>query len=169
MVRDRSNDVKGLSAREIDEHAVDVLFMVWLTARATADLLDAVLEPAGLTGDEYAIYSVLAAGPSITPTELARWMAAPLTTVSSYVKRLQGRGHVTREPNPQDRRSYQIHLTTAGRRAHRAGAALFAPVRASVTDALGARTSQVHRSLLDLRTILDEARLPRQRPGRASM
>ena len=169
MVRDRSNDVKGLSAQEIDEQAVDVLFLVWLTARATADLLDSVLEPAGLTGDEYAIYSVLAAGPSITPTELARWMAAPLTTVSSYVKRLQGRGHVTREPNPQDRRSYQITLTPAGRRAHRAAAVLFAPVRSSVTDALGAKKTQVHRNLLDLRTILDEARVPRQRPGRASM
>jgi DNA-binding MarR family transcriptional regulator len=169
MVRDRSNDVKGLSAQEIDEQAVDVLFLVWLTARATADLLDSVLEPAGLTGDEYAIYSVLAAGPSITPTELARWMAAPLTTVSSYVKRLRGRGHVTREPNPQDRRSYQIRLTPAGRRAHRAAAALFAPVRSSVTDALGAKKTQVHRNLLDLRTILDEARVPRQRPGRASM
>jgi len=169
MVRYRSNDVKGLTAGEIDEQGVDILFLVWLTARATADLLDSVLEPAGLTGDEFAIYSVLASGPSITPTELARWMAAPLTTVSSYVKRLQGRGHVSREPHPQDRRSYQIRLTPAGRRAHQAAAALFAPVRTGVTDSLGTRTAQVHRNLRHLRTILDDARAPLARPGRASL
>ena len=169
MVRYRSNDVKGLTAGEIDEQAVDVLFLVWLTARATADLLDAVLEPTGLTGDEYAIYSVLAAGSSITPTELAQWMAAPLTTVSSYVKRLQGRGHVTREPDPADRRSYQIRLTASGRRTHQAAAALFAPVRAHVTDALGAGNAGVHRNLRNLRAILDEARAPMRRRGRATI
>ena len=67
-------------------------FMVWLTSRATADLLDTALAPAGLDGDEFAIYSVLTAASSITPTELARWMAAPPTTVSSYVKRFEARG-----------------------------------------------------------------------------
>src|SRR5262249_53541236 len=132
MVRYRSSDVKGLTASEIDEQGVDILFLVWLTARATADLLDSVLEPAGLTGDEFAIYSVLASGPSITPTELARWVAAPLPPASSSVRRRRGRGPVGREPHPQDRRSYQIRLTPAGRRAHRAAAALFAPVRAGV-------------------------------------
>jgi DNA-binding MarR family transcriptional regulator len=162
MVRHRSTGVKGLSAGEIDEQNVDVLFLVWLTARATSDLLDSALAPTGLTSDEYAIYSVLAAGPSITPTELARWMAAPLTTVSSYVKRFQARGHVTREPNPEDRRSYSIRLTPAGRTAHRKAAALFGPVRARVLDALGSDASQVHRTLLALRTILDHVRQPQR-------
>src|SRR5215467_8977370 len=120
MVRHRSNSVKGLSAAEIVEQNVDVLFLVWLTARAASDLLDTALAPAGLTGDEYAIYSVLAAGPSITPGELARWMAAPLTTVSSYVKRFEARGHVTRERNPDDGRSYRLQLTPSGRRTYQA-------------------------------------------------
>src|ERR687897_681728 len=104
MVRARSDFVKGLSAQEVRDEDVDVTFMVWLTSRATADLLDAVLAPAGLSGDEFAIYSVLTAAPSITPTELARWMAAPPTTVSSYVKRFAARGHVKRKLNPSDRR-----------------------------------------------------------------
>jgi DNA-binding MarR family transcriptional regulator len=162
MVRHRSNDVKGLSVSEIDEQDVDVLFLVWLTARATSDLLDSALAPSGLTGDEYAIYSVLAAGPSITPTELARWMAAPLTTVSSYVKRFQARGHVTREPNPDDRRSYRIRLTPAGRRTHRTAATLFALVRAHVTTALGPDHEQVHGTLLSLRAVLDRVRQPQR-------
>ena len=84
----------GLSAAEVREEGVDVTFMVWMTFRATTYLVDAALAPAGLNGDEFAIYSVLNAAPSITPTELARWMAAPPTTVSSYVKRFEARGHV---------------------------------------------------------------------------
>jgi DNA-binding MarR family transcriptional regulator len=160
MVRRRSSSVKGLSAGEVRDEDVDVTFMVWLTSRATADLLDGVLAPAGLTGDEFAIYSVLTAAPSITPTELARWMAAPPTTVSSYVKRFEGRGHVQREPNPADRRSYRIKLTPAGRRAHREAAELFIPMRTRVRDALGPRETEVREALLTLRTVLDEIRHP---------
>lgn len=158
MVRVRSEFVKGLAAHEVRDEDVDVTFMVWLTSRATADLLDAALAPAGLSGDEFAIYSVLTAAPSITPTELARWMAAPPTTVSSYVKRFEGRGHVQREPNPADRRSYRIRLTPAGRRAHRAAVELFLPVRTRVADALGARETDVREALLTLRTVLDDVR-----------
>lgn len=155
MVRQRSKTVKGLSAAEVLEEDVDVTFMVWLTSRATADLLDATLAPTGLDSDEFAIYSVLTAAPSITPTELARWMAAPPTTVSSYVKRFEARGHVKREPNPADRRSYRIKLTPAGRRAHAAAAALFSPLRRRVADQLGADEAEVREALVTLRTALD--------------
>lgn len=158
MVRQRSKSVQGLSSAEVRDEGVDVTFMVWLTHRATADLVDATLAPAGLDGDEFAIYSMLTAAPAITPTELARWMAAPLTTVSSYVKRFEARGHVQREPNPADRRSYRIKLTPAGRRAYRAAAALFMPLRTRVADSLGAREEGVREALLTLRIVLDEIR-----------
>ena len=54
MVRRRSRPLEGLSAAEVREEGVDVTFMVWLTYRATADLLDAALAPAGLDADEFA-------------------------------------------------------------------------------------------------------------------
>lgn len=133
-------------------------FMVWLTYRATADLLDSALAPAGLDGDEFAIYSVLNAAPSITPTELARWMAAPPTTVSSYVKRFEARGHVQRDPNPADRRSYRIKLTPEGHRARAAAAELFLPLRARVADGLGRQEEGVRDALVTLRTVVDEIR-----------
>jgi DNA-binding MarR family transcriptional regulator len=158
MVRRRSRPAGGLSSAEVRDEDVDVTFMVWLTQRATSDLVDAALAPAGLDGDEFAIYSVLTAAQAITPTELARWMAAPPTTVSSYVKRFEARGHVERVPNPADRRSYRIKLTPAGRRAYRTAAALFLPLRTRVADALGAREDGVREALLTLRTVLDEIR-----------
>jgi DNA-binding MarR family transcriptional regulator len=158
MVRARTNAVKGLTAPEVRDQNLDALFLVWLTARATSDLLDAALAPVGLTGDEYAIYSILTAAPSITPTELARWMAAPPTTVSSYVKRFEARGHVVRVPNPGDRRSYGLRLTPTGRRVHTRAAARFAPVRARVADGLGSELEPVREALLRLRTVLDGLR-----------
>jgi DNA-binding MarR family transcriptional regulator len=158
MVRKRNERVGGLAAAEVRDEQVDVTFMVWLTQRATSDLVDAALAPAGLDGDEFAIYSVLNASSSITPTELARWMAVSPTTVSSYVKRFESRGHVRREPNPADRRSYSIKLTPAGRRTYRAAAALFLPLRTRVAEALGAREEGVRESLIALRTVLDEIR-----------
>jgi DNA-binding MarR family transcriptional regulator len=158
MVRRRSTPVEGLIADEVRDEEVDVTFMLWLASRATSDLLDAALAPAGLDGDEFAIYSVLGAASSITPTELARWMAAPPTTVSSYVKRFEARGHVVKEPNPADRRSYRIKLTPAGRRAHRTAATLFMPVRTRVEKGLGTQLTDVREALLSLREVLDAIR-----------
>lgn len=158
MVRPRNKSVKPLSAAEVRDEGVDALFLVWLVYRSTEDLLDSALAPAGLSGDEFAIYSMLTAAPTITPTELARWMAAPATTVSSYVKRFEARGHITREPNPDDRRSYRIRITPAGRRAYRAAAGLFVPIRTQVADALAEQDSDVREALLRLRTVVDDLR-----------
>jgi DNA-binding MarR family transcriptional regulator len=158
MMRSRSTSVKTLSPAEVRDENVDALFMVWLVSRSTNDLLDALFAPVGLTGDEFAIYSVLAASSDMTPTELARWMAAPATTVSSYVKRFASRGHILREPNRDDRRSYRIQLTPAGRRAHDAAVTLFQPIRAQVIDALAEEDGDVREALLRLRTVVDYLR-----------
>jgi DNA-binding MarR family transcriptional regulator len=158
MVRVRSSSVKALSATEIEDQGVDPLFLVWLVSRSTNDLLDTVVGPAGLTGDEFAIYSVLAASPGITPSELSRWMATPPTTVSSYVKRLEGRGHLTRRRHRSDGRSYRLHLTAAGRRTHQHAATLFGPIRSQVIESLSNQEGQVRESLLRLRSVVDTLR-----------
>src|SRR3954451_19668628 len=108
MMRVRTTSVNPVSADELRREQVDITFLVWAVSRSTAELVDAALRPSGLSGDEFAIYSMLASSSVVTPTELARWMAAPATTVTSYVKRLEARGHVERVANPQDRRSYRI-------------------------------------------------------------
>ncbi len=96
---------------------------------------------------------MLTSAETMTPSELARWMSAPPTTVSSYVKRFEARGHVERLRNPDDGRSYVLRLTPAGRRAHAAAGAQFAPVLERVVRALGSREASVRRSL----ALLDEA------------
>lgn len=141
--------------REVE---TNVLFSAWLVARAVTELVDRAVDESGLTADDFAIYSLLVAGP-ITPTELATWMAAPATTISSSVKRYEARGHVHREPNPDDRRSYRIGLTDEGREAHRRAGALFLPVLAEVEGALARDEPAVLRALDSLRAALDAARV----------
>jgi DNA-binding MarR family transcriptional regulator len=162
MMRRRTIEVNPLSSAEINAENVDVLFVAGLVSRSTTDLVDTALAAAGLTGDEFAVYSVLSAGGSVTPGELARWMAAPPTTVSSYVKRFEARGHITRTPDRSDRRSYRIRLTAAGRRTHRAAVAKFTPVHEQVLASLGDSENAIRSALIALRSAVDNARAARR-------
>ena len=166
-MRSRTTSVKPLSADEVREADVDPLFLVWIASRSAEDLLGTLLAPVGLSGDEMSIYSILAASPGITPSELSRWMAAPPTSVSSYVKRLEARGHLTRRPHPDDRRSYRIQLTAAGKRTHRSAEALFGPVRERIIQALGDQDGPVRDAVLHLRGVIDAARADLQNDGPA--
>ncbi len=139
---------------ELDAGLGNVLFDVWLVSRATTALVGDAVRSAGLDADEFAIYSVLASTEGMTPTELAHWMAAPATTVSSYVKRFERRGHVRRVPNPEDRRSYRVQLTADGRSAHRHAGELFQPLLDEVTRRMGPQVPRTHRHLRALHQVL---------------
>lgn len=172
-MRDRTTSVKGSSSPDRSPHPVEavrpegtnVLFDVWLVSRATTGLVDAALAPSGLTADEFGFYSVLTSTDSMTPSELARWMSAPPTTVSSYVKRLEGRGHLVRERNPADGRSYVLRLTPAGHEAHQAAGACFLPVLEQVVAALGGNEPATRRAMATLRKALDSVDPPAGQAG----
>lgn len=144
--------------RPIDRGPNNVLFDAWLVSRSVHQLIDEAIEKSGLNADEFAIYSVLAAADGLTPSDLAQWMAAAPTTVSSYVKRFERRGHITRTPNAEDGRSYQLRLTPAGRDAHRRAGELFAPVLTNTEETLGAHARTVHAQLLTLLHAVDAIR-----------
>ena len=139
---------------DLDAGLANVLFDVWLVSRAATALIDDAVRPSGLDSDEFAVYSVLASTQGMTPTELSHWMAAPATTVSSYVKRFERRGHVQRVPHPQDGRSYRVELTAAGRRAHRTAGELFLPVLHEVTRRVGTGAPDTHRRLRTLHQVI---------------
>ena len=149
---------KRAAERPSDRGLSNVLFDAWLVSRSVHRLVDTVIEASGLDADEFAVYSVLASGDGLTPSELARWMAAAPTTVSSYVKRFERRGHVIRSPNADDGRSYRLQLTAAGRDAHRHAGELFAPVLTHTEETLGAHAQSVHEQLLTLLQAVDATR-----------
>jgi DNA-binding MarR family transcriptional regulator len=149
-VRDRSSSVKG-------DHSSNVLFDIWLTARAAVALLDGALAGTGLDAEDFAVYSVLREAGEISPGELARWMSAPATTVSSHVKRLVARGHVRQVPHPEDRRSYRITLTDAGQHAHAMASGRFTTALAAVEAALPRPVTDVQQALRELRAAISTA------------
>jgi DNA-binding MarR family transcriptional regulator len=130
---------------------------VWLVSRATIEILNRALAPSGLDAEEFAFYSMLASSSSgTTPSHLAQWMAAPGTTVSSVIRRLEERRHVRRDRNPADGRSYLIVLTREGRHVHRVAAQAFEPVLRQVVQTLGSDEPAVQRTLIRLREVLDQ-------------
>jgi DNA-binding MarR family transcriptional regulator len=149
-MRDRSSSVNPVDGGPEDSA---LLFDVWLTSRSVIAYLNRALEGTALDAEDFAVYSVLRKGP-ISPTDLATWMAAPPTTVSSYVKRLEARGHVRRVPNPADRRSYEIRLTAAGVRAFEAAGRRFLPALAGVQEALDRPAAVVQESMRALRVAI---------------
>ncbi len=127
-----------------------LLFDVWLVSRATAALLDAELAPAGLTADEFALYSALHLAETVTPSQLAELLAIPPTTVSTHIRRLERRGDLARVTNPADRRSALLRLTPAGETAYRRAGALFAPIYNRVAQALALPAPEVQAALAAL-------------------
>lgn len=97
-----------------DRRRISLLFQIFRTSELNAKLVSRALAPTGVRGDDFAVYSYLFYGP-MNLTELADGTGMPLTTVSGYIKRFEVRGHVLREPNPDDGRSQLLSLTPSGR------------------------------------------------------
>lgn|SRR5215470_236245 len=140
-----------------NEGPYTLLFDVWLLARVTLGVLDAAIADSGINADEFALYSLIRVEGPLTPTELARWTAIPLTTLSSQVRRLERRGHIQRVPHGSDRRSYRIDLTDAGRSAHALASERCLPVLRQVEKALSRPPGKQRSALKELEHLLREA------------
>jgi len=97
-----------------DRVRIGLLFQIFRTNEVSAKLVTRALEPTGLRGDDYAVYSYVLYGP-LTLTDLADGTGLPLTTAAGYVKRFEERGHIVRAPNPADGRSHLLSLTDSTR------------------------------------------------------
>ena len=115
------------------------LGMVRVLTRLPATL-DAQLErEAGVSFFEYHVLSMLSELPDRTlrMSRLAQLTSSSLSRLSNVVKRLEGRGLVRREPDPDDRRATRAVLTEAGMAlVERAAPGHVATVRELVVDAV---------------------------------
>jgi DNA-binding MarR family transcriptional regulator len=84
-------------------------------------LFDRELAADGVEPDGFAALSLIGVRGSIRLTQLSEEIGVPLTTASDVVRRLEGRGHVRRRPNPEDGRSFLFELTARGDREWRRG------------------------------------------------
>ena len=99
--------------RQPDSH-LSILFELFAAQQRVGTLVQSAMADAPLSPAEYAVYSVIFEEGPQTPTDLARRVGMPPTTMSHYVRDLLERGHAVRQPVAADRRSYQLALTAAG-------------------------------------------------------
>jgi DNA-binding MarR family transcriptional regulator len=102
-----------------------------------AGLLQPVLDPGtGLSMSEiFAVHELDVLGP-LSQQDLAERLHLEKSTVSRLVAGLEGRQLLVRERDPDDRRSYRLRLTDAGRDAHRTAASAFQAHFVGVLDHL---------------------------------
>ena len=93
-----------------------VILTLHRATHATLHALAARLAGLGLNTSEINAMANLADGRTRSIRELASDTASKPTTLTSVLDRLVGKGYVTRELDPADRRSFLVSLTARGRR-----------------------------------------------------
>jgi DNA-binding MarR family transcriptional regulator len=77
---------------------------------------DAHFARGGVTADQFVLLACLAEQDAITQQELARRASSDPSTIRAMLVLLEGRGLVSRERHPDDRRARVVTLTAKGRR-----------------------------------------------------
>lgn len=101
------------------EHEIGVLFEAAAASNRVGLLLNKVFGDLGLKPVGYAILSILATTGDATPTELARVLGSPPSTLSGHMADLRSRDWINREEG-EDRRVSVLTLTAAGAEVHTA-------------------------------------------------
>jgi DNA-binding MarR family transcriptional regulator len=132
----------------------NVLLQVFIVGQLAGELIGRELRPAGISPDHYAVLSVIGQLGPVTPTDLARILGMPPTTVSSWVRRLTARGHITRQANPDDGRSALLEVTARGRKMIEKTQPAFKAVLDDVNEGLGASEGGVTDAFVELQEAL---------------
>jgi DNA-binding MarR family transcriptional regulator len=83
---------------------------------------------------------------------MARHLGMPVTTAADYVRAMQSRGHLRKEPHPDDSRAHLLALTPAGVRAHRTANARFERAYRAIVKELPPLDEAQARDVLQLLT-----------------
>lgn len=128
-----------------------ILLDVFTTNQKRERLIEAALAGTKLPPEDYPLYVFIATAGPLTPTELARELGMPLTTVLFRIRRIEERRHVERVANPDDGRSYLVRLTPAGERLLAFARSLFRARALAVEARLGeGRVDALREALTEL-------------------
>ncbi|MGO2654480.1 MAG: MarR family winged helix-turn-helix transcriptional regulator [Pseudoclavibacter sp.] len=113
----------ALSDDELLRLETQLCFPVTVAARLLVQEYRHVLSPMGLTHPQYLVMLALwqhdhdegASESPLTATELSVILSMETATLTGLVRRLEGLGLVTREPDPRDDRRRRLLLTPEGR------------------------------------------------------
>ncbi|MHA3701941.1 MarR family winged helix-turn-helix transcriptional regulator [Jatrophihabitans sp. YIM 134969] len=105
------------------------------------------LRPLGVTVSQYSCLELLAQRPGISNAELARGAFVSRQSMNVLLRGLEERELVRRDYAAVDGRAVPTRLTASGTRLIHRARAVIAPIEAELTDAFGARSATVVRSL----------------------
>lgn len=121
-------------------------------ARATVTAYAAYEQHIGRRFDlrkvEFSLLMLLLANGALAPKRLARGLAVTAPNLTLLLDRLQQRGLIQREKNPEDGRSQHIVLSAAGRRVAQDAAAAAVPMERELQE--GSLTRAEHAMLIEL-------------------
>lgn len=115
---------------------ISLLFDFFVTAQRIKRVLTDALSESGMRPDEYAVYSLLFERGPLTATEMAGFLAMPLTTVLDFLKDMTAAGHLVRTSHPFDGRAVQVSLNRSGISAQKRAHAHWDVVRKQIEDGL---------------------------------
>lgn len=148
------------TSKTIDPRIMFELFNeIAIIAQLSRALFEARL-PDGLLVPHFSVVSHLVRlGDGKTPLELARAFQVPKNTMTHTLSGLEKAGFITTDPNPEDKRSKLVRLTTSGRQFRDDAAMLLSPEISRMMQEIA--VSDVERSLpflRELRVYLDNNR-----------
>lgn len=145
-----------MSEQALVEPAIrtNVLLQVFIVGELSGELLGRELRETGLSPDHFAVLSVISSIGPITPTDLARVLGMPPTTVSTWIRRLSARRQITRKVNPDDGRSALLEVAPAGRSAIQNAQPIFRRLLGEVEEALGDKREGVVDGFVELQEVL---------------
>jgi len=126
-----------------------ILLDVFAANQKRERLIAEALAETDLPPEDHPVYVYIGVEGPLTPTELARALGMPLSTVLFRMRRLQRRGHAERIPNPEDGRSYLLRLTPSGERLLAFARPLFRARALAVEARLGDERVAALREALD--------------------
>jgi DNA-binding MarR family transcriptional regulator len=111
-------------------------------------LFKAPLEKFSLTPKQFSLLAFLWKQDGLSQVELSDKCQIDRTTLGGLIDRLQKQGYVRREPNPEDRRAFQIYLTDTGQALEDELLAIARKVTDSFTAGLSSAETETLRQLL---------------------
>jgi DNA-binding MarR family transcriptional regulator len=102
-----------------------------------------------LTQAEVHVLARLARGGNSSPRELHRLFGHKRSTLTSILDRLEARGYLVRELNPEDRRSLIVSLTSEGKKAAETASSIIEDLERQIAGRLSSRDLSGFFSLLE--------------------
>jgi DNA-binding MarR family transcriptional regulator len=120
-------------------------------------LVERELHARGVPASLFSLLSWIRVRQPVTPTELSAVTGIPLTGLRDMTRRLEGRGDVTRTPNPSDGRSYLLNVTPQGKRVVDRGRPAIAAALKQVEPHLPRSVGEYTKRATELREALQRA------------